>query len=53
VDFYRVEKDGKRAEILGWVGYQRAQQFGPGEIGTGKIGTGKTLESLGENGLPK
>jgi hypothetical protein len=52
VDFYRVEKDGKRAEILRWVGCQRAQQFGPGEIGTGEIGTGKTLGSLRENGLP-
>ena len=37
VDSFRVEKEGKRAATLGWVGCQSAQKFGPGEIGTGRL----------------
>jgi len=35
VESFRVENEGNVAAILGLVGCQMAQQFGPGEIGTG------------------
>ena len=35
VESFRVENEGIAAAILGLVGCQMAQQFGPGEIGTG------------------
>ena len=53
VDSFRVEKEGKRAATLGWVGCQSAQKFGPGEISTGETSPGKTRGSPRGNGLPK
>jgi hypothetical protein len=41
------------AAILGLVGCQRAQKFGPWKIGTEEIDLGKTLESRRECGAAK
>ena len=53
VESFRVENEGIAAAILGLVGCQMAQQFGPGETGTGQIGPGKSPGSRRECGLPK
>ena len=50
VDSFRVEKEGKRAATLGWVGCQSAQKFGPVEIGTGETAQGKRGDPPGETG---
>ena len=50
MDSFRVEKEGKRAATLGWVGCQSAQKFGPVEIGTGETAQGKRGDPPGETG---